>query len=138
MSHFCDLFWNVTMIMNICFMWQYGGQSNNFAPFLSKTYSIGAPRGPQKSARDQNLSKTLADSGRIWLNLVDSDTLDDFWWIWLTLVTLADSGCPPESVRVSQSQPVSAVVVWLWPLKSWNLLASKICYWFIHKNSDIN
>ena len=85
LSHFCDQFWNVTMIMNICFIWQFCGQSINFAKVFHKKKSVGAPRGSNKSARDQNLTKTFADSGRLWLTLVDSDrlwmTLDDSGWL---------------------------------------------------------
>ena len=101
LSHFCDWFWNVTMIMNIRFIGQFCSQSINFAKVFHKKNLYGPPRGLKKSARDQNLSKTLADFGRFWLTLADSDRL------WMTL---ADSGCPPESVRVSQIQPESASV----------------------------
>ena len=105
LSHFCDLFWNVTMIMNICFIWQFGGHSTNFAPVLPKTKS------QQEAKTYLKLLLTLAESGWLWLTLPNSGcllmTLADFWWLWLTL---ADSGCPPESVRVSQSQPELALV----------------------------
>ena len=40
LSHFCDLFWIVTMIMNICFIRQFCGYSNNFAPVLQQQQKI--------------------------------------------------------------------------------------------------
>ena len=105
LSHFCDLFWNVTMIINICFIWQFCGHSNNYAQVLPKTNSLGTPQGPQKVSKNLKtylkLLMTLADSCWFWLTLTNSG--------WL-LMTLADSGCPPESFRVSQSQPESVRV----------------------------
>ena len=92
LSHFCDLFWNFTMIMTICFIWKFGGHSNNFLPLLPKTNSLGA----------RYLSKTIANSDRIWLTLADPDhlwmTFDDSGWLWLTLAVRQS-----VLVRVSQS-----------------------------------
>ena len=102
LSHFCDLFWNVTMITKICFIWQFCGQSINFAPVSHPKKMLGPPRGP----------KNLADSGWLW------PTLDDFWWLWQTP---AVSQNQLESAIVSQSQPYLARVSqslsdsgWLW------------------------
>ena len=81
LSHFCDLFWNVTMIMNICFIWQFGGHSNNFELVL--------------------LWPPTADTGWHWLPLAASG------WLWLTQT---DSGGQPESARVSQSHQNSSRV----------------------------
>ena len=45
------------------------GQSVNFAPVFPSKNLLGAPK------RAQNLSKTLAASGRFWLTLADSGRL---------------------------------------------------------------
>ena len=121
LSHFCDMFWNGTMIMNICFIWQFGVHSNNFETVLQKTTFWGT-QGAQKSQQEPKtylkLFLTLTESGWLWLTQTNSG--------WL-LMTLANSGCQPESIRVSQSQPesarvsqsqlVSAIDGWMWPRK---------------------
>ena len=99
LSHFFDLFWNVTMIMNTCFI-------DNFAARVLILHSVLHKKifwGPQKSKRSKNLSKTLAYSGRFWLTLADSGqlwlTFEDSCWLWLTMsdlgwlcLTLTDPG----------------------------------------------
>ena len=100
LSHFCDLFWNVTMILNTCFIWQFCGQVLFLQKFSPKKNLFAPPRGP-KSPKDPH-KKPILNSGLLWKILADSGwlwpTLVDFWWLWLTLadyvwpwLTLAES-----------------------------------------------
>ena len=108
LSNFYVLFWNVTVIMNICFIWQFCGQSINFVPVFRKKIICRGPPGAQKCQQEPKnyinscwLWQILAEYGQLWM------TFDDSGWLWQTL---ADSGYLPESARVSQSQPESARV----------------------------
>ena len=87
LSHFYDLFWNGTMITNICIIWQFCGQSISFAPVSPPQNFLGPP------------------SGRLWVTPADSGwlcrTLADLNWLWLT-------------ARVRQSQPESSKVIQSW------------------------
>ena len=95
LSHFCDLFWNVPLITNICFIWQFCGQNIYFEP-VSPPKNIlgppGAPKNQQKLKTFLNLLLNMADTGWLWLTLAASR---------FTLMTLADSGRLWLSARVS-------------------------------------
>ena len=51
----------ITYNEHTCFIGKFGGHSNNLAPVLAKTNSLGPPRGPKESARAEN------PSGDIWV-----------------------------------------------------------------------
>ena len=123
LSHFFNLFLNVTMIMNICLFWQFGGHNNHFPPDLPKTNSLEAPKGPQKVSKSPKPIKK--NSCWLWQNLADSGwlwpILDDFWWLWLTL-----------AAKVSQSQPESASMSRGWLTLAnygWHWLTVADCGW---------
>ena len=133
------------MIINVCFIWQFCGHSNNFAPVFLKNHFFRGPPGAPKIPKDPKtflkLWLTLADSAWLWLTLANSGwllpTLADSGWPWITLaesgwvcltftepgglwLTQADS-CQlwktlAESVIVSQSQPDSASKIFFWIL----------------------
>ena len=74
LSHFCDLFWNVIMITNFCFIWQFSGQSINLAPVSHKKKFWGPPGAPKR----QQEPKTCLKLCWIWQIRADSGWLQSF------------------------------------------------------------
>ena len=84
LSHFSDLFWNVTMIRTCV-------SFDNFAArvLILHQFSLqNFPKSQQEPKTYQKLLRTLADSGWLWLTLADSGwhlmTLADTGWLWLS------------------------------------------------------
>ena len=136
LSQFCDMLWNVTMIMNICSIWQFCGQ----LLIQHKFFTQKSPNYQQQQKNYLKLWPILADSGWLWLTLANSGWLlmiltdsgwlcltlaDSYWpWIansdrlWLTLadygwlwLTLADSGWIWLTLTDSGRRPESARVI---------------------------
>ena len=102
--YFCELFSNVTMMIMICFIWQLGGHSNNFAPVLPKTNFSRPPRGP----KSQQEPITYLKSARVSQSQPESSKVIQ---------------CRSESARVSKILPESARVL----DRFWGAL--KISFW---------
>ena len=89
----------------ICFIWQFCGQNNDFALVYPLQNLFRGPQGPKKVHK---INKK--NSGWLW------QTFEDFWWLCLTLadsgwlwLTLADSGW----VRVTLTDPANSGGLWL-------------------------
>ena len=67
LSHFCYLFWIVSIKTDICFIWQLCGQSMNLAPVFKSFFFRGPPGAPKSPKKPhKNLSKTWLDL-TLWL-----------------------------------------------------------------------
>ena len=72
LSHFCDLFWNITIITNICFIAQFFRPEYFFCTSFPPTQKKfcgppGAPKSRQEPKTFLKLLLNLADSGWLWL-----------------------------------------------------------------------
>ena len=98
-SKFCHFFWNFLIKTDLWLLRQFSTLVIIFNLFWTWPVPYGPPVAPKSQ---QNLSKTLGDSGKILLTLANSDrlwmTFDGSGWLWL-------------SARVSQNQPESSKVI---------------------------
>ena len=105
LSHFCDLFWNVTIGWLLMTLADSGGLWPE---------SVESARVSQSQPESARVSQSQPESANVSRSQL---TLADYSWHWLTLaaygwpwLTLTDSGRQPESARGSKSHQKSSRV----------------------------